>query len=146
MGTITIYDSATGISGSVTLEIQANVLAGDPDGRPKYYVTMTTGSKNPDGGTIPMRIIQDAEFDDDLTAIIKAELIELFKDIVGRPGEYTSSSSSGSSMVSSQSSGKSSSSSSSRLEGTSSSSISSSASTPSSASSSASSLSSSSLT
>jgi hypothetical protein len=122
MGTISIYDNTTGTSYLVTIEVAANVVAGSKDGSQRFYITMATAAKNPDGGTIPVRIIRDTEFTDDITTVIKANLIEIFKDIVGRPGEYLSSSSSSSTMVSSISSGKTSSSSSSRLGGTSSSS------------------------
>jgi hypothetical protein len=109
----------------VTIEVSANVVAGNEDGGQRFYVTMSTSAKNPDGGDIPTTVIQDVEFTDDLTDVIKDRLVKMFRAILGVNAAgadlYFSSSSSSSTLISSQTSGKSESSSSSRLEGTSSS-------------------------
>jgi len=123
MGTFNIYDSVSGSSYAVTIDVTSNVFAdGVNQGEQRYYVTISTTVKDYKGASILPKVIADVDFDDNLTSVIKAHIVELFEDITGSnvPGYPFSSSSSESSSFS-ISSGKSSESMSSRLGGTSSS-------------------------
>lgn len=123
MANINVYDSGTGLTKIITVDLAESVVAGSQVGSKKFYITVSTTARDPSGGTIPKIYLTDGDIADDLTTAIRGAIIELFKHMMGEylsssssSTEFTSDISSLSSMLSSQSE-----SSSSRLEGTSSS-------------------------
>ena len=122
MGTIGIYNSSTGTTYSVTIDIvTANAVAGgDPSADlQKFFVTMRTGARDTNGRAIPTMMIEDTAFEiasdsATLTEVIKARLLVMFDEILNPTSSSSQSSLSSVSSVSSKSSSDSSLSSSSR--------------------------------
>lgn len=91
MATFNVYDNNTGLTHSITVDIDQATIAGSGFGGGNFYVTVSTSARAPDGGTIPPIII--TSFVDDLTTDIKNAILVLFRHIMG---EFLSSSSSSS--------------------------------------------------
>lgn len=91
MATFNVYDNNTGLTRSITVDIDQATIAGSGFGGGNFYVTVSTSARAPDGGTIPPIII--TSFVDDLTTDIKNAILVLFRHIMG---EFLSSSSSSS--------------------------------------------------
>ena len=93
MATINVYDSNTGLTKQITIDIQASVIKGSQKGSNSVYVKLTTTARDPRGGAVPAITIREGDFVDTVTAPIKAGVIELFHYINGDYLDETSSSS-----------------------------------------------------
>ena len=99
MANISVYDSVSGITKTVTVDIGQAAVKGVGTGTAQFYVTVFTGVKNQNNETIDPIIV--TSFGDNLTTEIKAAIVALFNDIVS---DWSSSSSSEGSASSSKSS------------------------------------------
>lgn len=101
MATVSVYDSATNLTKTVTIDVgQATIK--DDGGSLAFYVTVSTSAKDYYGNTIAPIVI--TTFSDDLTTEIKAAIISLFEIITGADAGSTSSETSVSPVLSSLSS------------------------------------------
>jgi len=126
MATISVYDSDSGLTKSVVIDIDSAVINGSRTGSRSYYITVTINARDPRGNAISPIVLTDGDITDDISTAVKAAIVELFRYVTGVYLDETSSSSTNELSTSSQTvstvtSGMSSSSSSTRRQGSSSS-------------------------
>jgi hypothetical protein len=93
MANLNVYDSNTGLTKSITVDIGSSIINGTGTGTSEYYIVVSTGVKDPEGHTIEKIYISGGDITNDLSSVIQAAVVELFKHMAG---EYVSSSSSSS--------------------------------------------------
>jgi hypothetical protein len=126
MATFNVYDSVSGTTKSVSVDISSSVVNGQHTGESAVFITVSINARDPRGGPIPSIILTDADISSDITSAVNGAVVELFRYAAGDYLDEQSSSSteletSSSRTQSSVTSGMSNSSSSTRRQGSSSS-------------------------
>ena len=92
MATIQVYDKVSDQTYSVTVNINHAVVAGESQGRYAFYVTLSTTATNPEGGTIPQRVMTDAVMAGAVSTMIRSQVADILAEISGVGGYEMSSS------------------------------------------------------
>ena len=92
MANISVYDSSTGLTKNVTVDIASATINGEDTGSAQFYVTVSTTTRTPNGSPIIPIVITD--FVDGFTTEIKAAIIVLFELMTGKDESSESESSS----------------------------------------------------
>ena len=102
MATITVYDEVTGNTRTITANVNAAVLTGDPDGAQDYYINLSAAASTLAGTAVPTQVIT-SQSDlvlgttqyDEITATPYADIGSAIEDYVlrlirGIPGDAQS--------------------------------------------------------